>query len=161
MKQMTSEVKQQQLEWRRANVLELSSEGYTQREIASKLQVDLTAVNRDIHFLRQQAQENLQKHIQERISEEYQKAVVGINKVLKTCWNIINKDTTDDKTKLQATAIINDSYEYLMDLTTNGIVVTDAIKFVQTNREKLTIMSTKEDENGKESKQIMMKTKIS
>jgi hypothetical protein len=37
-----------------------------------------------------------------------------------------------------------------MDLTTNGVVITDAIKFVQTNKEKLT-MSTKEDENGKES----------
>jgi hypothetical protein len=37
-----------------------------------------------------------------------------------------------------------------MDLTTNGVVITDAIKFVQTNKEKLT-MSTKEDDNGKES----------
>jgi DNA-directed RNA polymerase specialized sigma24 family protein len=69
MKQMSSEVKQQQLEWRRAQVLELASEGYTQREIASKLQVDLTAVNRDIQFLRQQAQENLQKHIHETVPE--------------------------------------------------------------------------------------------
>jgi hypothetical protein len=40
-----------------------------------------------------------------------------------------------------------------MDLTTNGVVITDAIKFVQTNKEKLT-MSTKEDNNGgKESKE--------
>jgi DNA-binding NarL/FixJ family response regulator len=67
MKQMTSEVKQQQLEWRRAQVLELASEGYTQREIASKLQVDIAAVNRDIRFLRHQAQESLQKHIHETV----------------------------------------------------------------------------------------------
>jgi hypothetical protein len=40
-----------------------------------------------------------------------------------------------------------------MDLTTNGVVITDAIKFVQTNKEKLT-MSTKEENNGsKESKE--------
>ena len=37
-----------------------------------------------------------------------------------------------------------------MDLTTNGVVVTDAIKFVQTNKEKPR-MSTKEDNSGKES----------
>ena len=37
-----------------------------------------------------------------------------------------------------------------MDLTTNGVVITDAIKFVQTNKEKLS-MSTKGDNNGKES----------
>ena len=36
-----------------------------------------------------------------------------------------------------------------MDLTTNGVVITDAIKFVQTN-EKLT-MSTKEDKESKNS----------
>jgi hypothetical protein len=36
-----------------------------------------------------------------------------------------------------------------MDLTTNGVVITDAIKFVQTNREKLT-MSGKEDNRESE-----------
>ena len=39
-----------------------------------------------------------------------------------------------------------------MDLTTNGVVITDAIKFVQTNKEKLAMSSMKED-NGKESKE--------
>ena len=39
-----------------------------------------------------------------------------------------------------------------MDLTTNGVVITDAIKFVQTNKEKLS-MSSKEDNGSKESKE--------
>ena len=40
-----------------------------------------------------------------------------------------------------------------MDLTTNGVVITDAIKFVQTNKEKLitTTVSTQRS-NGEESK---------
>ena len=43
-----------------------------------------------------------------------------------------------------------------MDLTTNGVVITDAIKFVQTNKEKL---MSKEDD--KESRNLIMrKTKI-
>ena len=41
-----------------------------------------------------------------------------------------HKQYTYDKIKLQATAIINDCYKYIMDLTTNGVVVTDAIKYV-------------------------------
>ena len=49
---------------------------------------------------------------------------------------------------LQALSLINDCYKYIMDLTTNGVVITDAIKFVQTNKEKL--MST---ENSKESEE--------
>ena len=65
MKQMSSALKQRELDWRRVQVLELSSQGYSQREIANRLQVDLAAVNRDIQFLRQKAQDNLQKHIHE------------------------------------------------------------------------------------------------
>jgi len=130
MKQMTTEMKQQQLEWRRAQVLELASEGYTQREIASKLQVDLIAVNRDIQFLRQQAQQNLQKHIHETVPEEYQRCMVGMKRNLKQTLEIA-ETTTDPKTKLQARAIANDCYKFIMDLTTNGVVVTDAIKYIQ------------------------------
>ena len=40
-----------------------------------------------------------------------------------------------------------------MDLTTNGFVITGAIKFVHTNKEKST-MSTNEDKNGEESKEL-------
>jgi hypothetical protein len=57
---------------------------------------------------------------------------------------------TDNKIVLQALGLINDCNKYIMDLTTNGVVITDAIKFVQTNKEKLT-MSTKEDNSSKES----------
>lgn len=44
---------------------------------------------------------------------------------------------TDNKTVLQALALVNDCNKYKTDLTTNGVVITDAIKFVQTNKEKL------------------------
>jgi transposase len=129
MKQMTSEMKQQQLEWRRASVLELASQGYSQREIANKLNLDLAAVNRDIQFLRQQAQENLQRHIHETVPEEYQKCMVGMKRNLKQTLEIA-ETASDPKTKLQARAIANDCYKYIMDLTTNGVVVTDALKYV-------------------------------
>ena len=91
--------------------------------------------------------------------------MTGINQVLKICWEIVNKSRnvnndnsgqtvtmTDNKTVLQALALINDCNKYKMDLTTNGVVITDAIKFVQTNKDKLT-MSSKEDNNSKESKE--------
>jgi hypothetical protein len=37
-----------------------------------------------------------------------------------------------------------------MDLTTNGVVITDAIKFIQTNKEKLTMSSKEDDKEPKE-----------
>lgn len=51
--------------------------------------------------------------------------------MLKIGWNIANNDSSTAANPLQALALINDSYKYLMDLTTNGVVVTDAIKYVQ------------------------------
>ena len=39
----------------------------------------------------------------------------------------IAETAADPKIKLQARAIANDCYKYIMDLTTNGVVITDAI----------------------------------
>jgi hypothetical protein len=111
----------------------------------------------------------LETHIQNKLPEEYQRCLTGMNQVLKLSWQIANNNigrqndqnqnvnnstltTGDDRTRLQALSLINDCYKYIMDLTTNGVVITDAIKFVQTNKEKLA-MSAKEDNNGNESKE--------
>jgi hypothetical protein len=56
--------------------------------------------------------------------------MTGINHILKFTWEIAEKPT-DDKIKLQAFAQLNEGYKFKMDLTTNGIVITDAIKYVQ------------------------------
>src|SRR5918999_2025698 len=151
------------LEWRRNKVQQLLVRGYSQWDIADELQIDQSTVSRDIQCIRQEAQENLQKHIQEKLPEEYHRCLTGLNQVLKLSWDIANRSKdgngndngqtmtmTDDKTRLQALSLINDCYKYIMDLTTNGVVITDAIKFVQKNKEKLTSMS-KEDNGKKES----------
>jgi hypothetical protein len=89
--------------------------------------------------------------------------MVGINQVLKICWEIVNKSRnmnndnsqtvtiTDNKIVLQALALINECNKYKMDLTTNGVVITDTIKVVQTSKEKLTMSAKEEDD--KESKE--------
>jgi hypothetical protein len=76
-------MQQHEREWRRSKVLELSSQDYSHRELARKLQVDF-AVNRDIQFLRRQAQENLQWYINEVVPEEYQRCMTGIKHKPKT-----------------------------------------------------------------------------
>lgn len=100
--------------WRRSKVLELSSEGYNQREIAQKLQITKSVVNRDVLFLRKQARESLQYHIHDRIPEEYQNCMTGMKRNLKKTLEIA-ETTSGPKTKLQARAIVNDCYKYIMD----------------------------------------------
>jgi hypothetical protein len=117
-------------------VLELSSQGYTEREIASRLQVHCTTVHRDIASLNKQARENLQHHIHETIPAEYQKAMNSLNQVLRMSWSIVSK-TEDEKTKLQALALINDVNKYRTELVTNGVIVNDALRIVQSKMEHL------------------------
>ena len=54
---LRSKIQQQQIEWRRVKVLELSSQGYSQIEIATNLQMDKSIISRDLAYLRQQAQD--------------------------------------------------------------------------------------------------------
>jgi DNA-binding NarL/FixJ family response regulator len=53
MKHLSTEVKQQ-LDWRRSKVLELSSQGFSEREISEILKVSDSSVHRDLVFVRQQ-----------------------------------------------------------------------------------------------------------
>ena len=139
----------QQIEWRRSKVLELRSEGLNQSEISKKLRIHKSAINRDLKYLSEFARKNVETHLEEKLPEEYQLCMTGLNQVLKKSWEIANStsSTVDDKTKLQALSLVNDCYKYKMDLVTNGVVITDAIKFVQEKKDGLLKVDDKNDKN--------------
>jgi IS30 family transposase len=99
VRNLSTNVRRQQIEWRRGKVLELSSNGYNQTEIGQRLQLDKSTVNRDIAFLRNQAKQDVQKHIHETVPEEYQKCMVGMKRNLKQTLEIAGvSGRTKDKT---------------------------------------------------------------
>jgi hypothetical protein len=61
---------------------------------------------------------NLQSHMQERLPQEYEKCMSGINRVLQLTWEIAEKPT-EDKTRLQ-TLLNLTKVTSSKDLTTNG-----------------------------------------
>jgi hypothetical protein len=67
---------------------------------------------------------------------EYQKACNTVNQVLRMTWSIISK-TDDEKTRLQALALINEVNRYRTELVTNGVIVNDALRIVQSKMEHL------------------------
>ena len=117
---MISKIQQLQVEWRRERVSELSSQGFSQSDIATVLHVDKSIISRDMAHLRHRAQEKLKWHINETIPEEYSKACNTVNMLSRMTWNIAGK-TEDEKTKLQALALINDVNKYRTDLITNVV----------------------------------------
>ena len=120
----------------KSQVLELSSQGYSEREIGNKLQIGNITVHRDITFLRQKAQDNLQKHIHEVVPMEYEKFMAGMKSNLKETLEIVNT-VTDPRVKLQARAIASDCYKFILDMSTNAGVVSDALKYVTQKTEQV------------------------
>jgi hypothetical protein len=118
-----------QVEWRRAKVLELLSKGDSQSEIAKVLQVGLSIISRDVYFLRQQSKSNIKKYIDERLPEEYEKCLVGLNAITREAWNTAQQ-TEDKREKIQALSLAKECYSMKLDLLTNATVVDNAIRFV-------------------------------
>ena len=63
-------------------------------------------------------------------------------------WSIVGK-TEDEKTRLQALALINDVNKYRTELVTNGVIVNDSLRIIQSKMEHLN-GNGKEKGKGKE-----------
>jgi hypothetical protein len=139
---------QQMIQWRRDKIQELCSKGYSQREISQTLQVGLATINRDISYLRNEAKANIKKYIDERLPEEYEKCLVGLNAITKEAWNTV-QSTEDKREKIQALSLAKECYSMKLDLLTNATVVDDAVRFVS-SRSKENLKSCSNDEHEKE-----------
>jgi hypothetical protein len=133
---LISKMQQQQIEWRRDRVLELSSQGFNQSDIAFALKVDKSIISRDMAYLNHKAQDNLRHHIHEIIPAEWQKAMNSLNQVLRLTWAIVSK-TPDEKTRLQAMTLITEVNKYKNDLATDGTYVKDYLNTFQGKLERL------------------------
>jgi hypothetical protein len=133
---------ERQIQWRRSKVTELDSQGHSQPEMASILQVSIGTVNRDLSYLRQQAKSNIRRYIDERLPEEYEKCLVGLTAILREAWNT-SQQAEDRREKIQALSLAKECYSMKLDLLTNATVVDDAIRFVS---EKSKDKEEKEDQ---------------
>src|SRR5215475_1396791 len=95
-----------QLFWRRNKVYDFLVKGVNQTEIAESLHVSEATISGDISYLRKEAREQIQTHVQERIPMQYNQCLSGIDEILKYAWNIATKkDLEDEKTRLQALSL--------------------------------------------------------
>ena len=124
------------IEWRREKVLLLVSQGYSQREIADKIKVSLGTVNKDISYLRDQAKDNIKKYVDEKIPEEYEKCLIGLNSILRESWTI-SENAIDKREKIEALKLARDCYSMRLDLLTNSNVINDSIRFIEKSKQNL------------------------
>ena len=91
--------KSDQLEWRRAKVVEMRARGMTHQEIANELQVSRTAITSDIQYLRNQAKESIKEYA-EYLPEQYHVYLSALDSILKHAYEIL-QTTDDNREKLQ------------------------------------------------------------
>jgi predicted transcriptional regulator len=133
------------VEWRRNKVQELASQGYNQSEISRILQISQPTINRDLSYLRQQAKTDIKRYIDERLPEEYEKCLVGLNAITKEAWNTA-ANTEDKREKIQALSLAIECYSMKLELLTNATVVDDAIRFLsQKSKEKVESTNSNDD----------------
>lgn len=136
MSRLRSQGNQQQIAWRREKVLDLSSKGYSGREIAKVLQISHPTIVRDVQFLRKQAKENISTYIDEQLPEEYHKCLIGITAIIKDSWDTATKAESegDRREQLQALAVAKECYAMKLGLLSSATVVDGAVKFVDRHR---------------------------
>jgi hypothetical protein len=119
------------IEWRRNKVLHRLCMGWSQVEIAKELHLDPSTISLDVQYLKEQAKKDLQTHISERLPFEYNRAVTGINSVLKKVSELLDK-AEDTKTKMECLKLQMELYRSVMSLATDGGIVERAMKMVKT-----------------------------
>jgi LPS O-antigen subunit length determinant protein (WzzB/FepE family) len=106
------------IEWRKNKVLHRLCMGWSQAKIAKELQLDPSTISLDVQFLKEKAREELQTHISERIPFGYNRAVTGINTVLKKTSEILEK-AEDTKTKMECLKLQMELYRSVMSVACN------------------------------------------
>jgi hypothetical protein len=92
-------------------------------------------------YLKKLAQDNMQKHIHEVVPEEYQKCMAGMKSNLKETLEIA-ATSSGPRVKLQARAIVSDCYKFILDMSTNAGVISDAMKYVQQKTAEVSTLTT-------------------
>jgi transcriptional regulator len=99
--------KAEQLEWRRAKVVEMRARSLSYQEIARELQVSKASISTDVQYLREQAKETIKEYATEYLPEQYQVCLTALDEIIKRVFEIL--ETSDDnREKLHAMELFKD-----------------------------------------------------
>jgi predicted transcriptional regulator len=113
--------KEQQIDRRRQTVLELSSEGLTQQEIASKLLISQKTVSNDLAWLKKDAIEFLKKN-RENVAFDYHQALSNFYQLRKEAWKQFNS-TKSETIKTSLYDILESINNNIMTLSSVGDII--------------------------------------
>ena len=108
---------------RREQVASLLSRSATEKEIAQKLGVDRSTINRDIRQLKIECQKFVYDLAKSDLAYHYKQSIDGIEEATKESWRIYNDPSVPVREKLLALKLIIQSDETRFRLLTEGPTV--------------------------------------
>jgi orotate phosphoribosyltransferase-like protein len=93
--------KSEEIQWRRAKILELKSQGLDQREMSQVLHVSPATITFDLQYLRDKARENVRDYTSKQFPLQFKVSLVAIQNAMKQFWDI-SQNAQDNREKMQA-----------------------------------------------------------
>jgi predicted DNA-binding protein YlxM (UPF0122 family) len=127
--------KAEQLEWRRAKVVELKARGMSHGEIAGELQVSRASISSDVQYLREQAKESIRDYVTEHLPEQYQVCLTALDAIIKRAFDIL-ETSPDNREKLQAMELFKDTHLVKLELLSNATTIDSALNYISSKQQQ-------------------------
>jgi hypothetical protein len=127
--------KSEQLEWRRAKVVEMRARGLNYGEIARELQVSKASITSDVQYLREQAKGTIKEYVTEHLPEQYQMCLTALDTILKHAFEIL-QTSDDNREKLQAMELFKDTHLVKLELLSNATTIDSALNYIRNKQQE-------------------------
>jgi predicted transcriptional regulator len=132
---LSTKIKANEIEWRRAKVVEMSVRGMSQAEIARELQVSEASISLDMQYLREQAKGTIKEYVTEHLPEQYQVCLCALDTILKHAFEIL-QTSPDNREKLQAMELFKDTHLVKLELLSNATTIDSALNYIRSKQQQ-------------------------
>jgi transposase len=124
----------EQLQWRRAMVVELKARGMNHSEIAQELKVSRTCIVADANHLREQAKRTIKEYVTEHLPEQYQVCLTALDVIIKRAFDIL-QDSYDNREKLHAMELFKETHVTKLELLSNATTIDHALEYIRSKQQ--------------------------
>ena len=118
-------------------MIELYSQGLSEREMAKALNISRSTINLDVRVMRRQARTNVKTFVEDRLPFEHESLMTGIRRVLKKVWGIINDERSTEKAVANTLHLVLDCYAFKRQLLMDVTYIAPAIRdFIEESNDK-------------------------
>jgi transcriptional regulator len=146
---MSTKIKQKEIEYRRAKIIELKACGLSQTEIAKQLQVSDASVCLDLQYLREQAKSSIKNYITEILPLQYEVCLHALDSILKHTSDVI-QTTDDEHIKLSSLSLYKEVHLEKIQLLSDVNSIDQAISIIKSKQSEQSLTPSQQQQEQQE-----------